>query len=199
MKGMVLFMNLKKGNSEIYGFKNILTDFEMRSLTDASRNNPEHFVWIRCLIMFGLKSEELVSLRCNDVDLESKLLRIRGFQGREDRYLKISPFLLRDFYGATRGKTSEEYVFPGRKGKLHPKTIQKLFEKLKRKTNIEVSCSKIRETIAIRLHSRGDSIQFIGEFLGLKTRRAVYKLIGQKSRFRSVRNFSLDEIIDIGT
>lgn len=104
-------MNLKKGNSEIYGFKNILTDFEMRSLTDASRNNPEHFVWIRCLIMFGLKSEELVSLRCNDVDLESKLLRIRGFQGREDRYLKISPFLLRDFYGATRGKTSEEYVF----------------------------------------------------------------------------------------
>lgn len=86
------FYESEKGNSEIYGFKNILTDFEMRSLTDASRNNPEHFVWIRCLIMFGLKSEELVSLRCNDVDLESKLLRIRGFQGREDRYLKISPF-----------------------------------------------------------------------------------------------------------
>ncbi|AXR60613.1 tyrosine-type recombinase/integrase [Leptospira mayottensis] len=192
-------MNLKKGNSEIYEFKDIITDFEIRFLTDASRNNPNHFVWIRCLIMFGLKSEELVSLRCSDVDLENKLLKVRGFQGRKDRYLKISPFLLRDFYGATRGKTPEEYVFPGRKGKLHPKTIQKFFEKLKRKTNIEVSCSKIRKTIAIRLHSRGDSIQLIGEFLGLKTRRAVYKLVGKKSRFRSVKSFSLDEIIDIGT
>ncbi|MDI7197948.1 tyrosine-type recombinase/integrase [Leptospira santarosai] len=192
-------MNLKKEHSEVCEFKDILTDFEIRSLIAESRSNPNHFVWIRCLIMFGLKSEELVSLRCCDVDLENKLLRIRGFQGRADRYLKISPFLLQDFYGATRGKTPEEYLFPGRKGKLHNKTIQKLFEKLKRKTNIEVSYSKIREMIAVRIDSSGFSIQLITEFLGLKTRRAVYKLIGAKSKPKSVESFSLDEIIDIGT
>ncbi len=70
---------------------------------------------------------------------------------------------------------------------------------MKRKTNIEVSCSKIREMIAVRIDSSGFSIQLITEFLGLKTRRAVYKLIGEKSKPKSVESFSLDEIIDIGT
>ncbi|EMY76991.1 site-specific recombinase, phage integrase family [Leptospira weilii serovar Ranarum str. ICFT] len=192
-------MSLEKKDMEIYEFEKILTDFEIRSLIEAVRDNPDHFVMIRVLIVFGLKPEELISLRCGDVDLENKLLKIRGPQGRSDRYLKISPFSLGNIYGAIRGRKPEEYLFPGRKGKLHPKTIQKLFEKLKRKTGIEASCSKIRETIAVQLHSRGYSIKFIGEFLGLKTRRAVYKLIGKRWNPKLVRLFSLDEIMDIGT
>ncbi|WP_036043787.1 tyrosine-type recombinase/integrase [Leptospira alstonii] len=192
-------MNLKKGNMEINKFESILTDFEMRSLIAASRDNPDHFVMIRLLIVFGLKPEELISLRCSDVDLENKLLRICGFQGRDDRYLKISPFSLGDICGVTRGRRPEEYLFSGRKGKLHSNAIQKLFGKLKRKTGIQANCSKIREAIAVQLYSSGYKIQFIGEFLGLKTRRAIYKLIRKKLKSKSVKLFSLDEIMDIGT
>ncbi|EMI63270.1 site-specific integrase [Leptospira noguchii] len=192
-------MNLRKTNPENEEYKNILTDLEIRSLINASRDKSDHFVRIRSLIMFGLTPEELISLRCGDVDLENKLLMIRGVRGGKDRHLKISPFLLGDFYGTVRHKKPEEYLFPGRKGKLHPKTIQKFFEKLKRKTGIQASCSKIRETIAVQLSSRGYSIQFIADFLGLKTRRAVYQLIGKKSKLRPVKKFSLDEILDLET
>ncbi|WP_061251828.1 tyrosine-type recombinase/integrase [Leptospira interrogans] len=192
-------MNLRKTNPENEEYKNILTDLEIRSLINASRDKPDHFVRIRFLIMFGLKPEELISIRCGDVDLENQLLMVRGDRGRKDRHLKISPFLLGDFYGMVRHKNPEEYLFPGRNGKLHPKTIQKFFEKLEHKTGIQVSCSKIRETIAVRLSSRGFSIQFIADFLGLKTRRAVYQLIGKKSKLKAVKKFSLDEILDIET
>ncbi|EMN48283.1 site-specific recombinase, phage integrase family [Leptospira interrogans str. L1207] len=192
-------MNLRKTNPENEEYKNILTDLEIRSLINASRDKPDHFVRIRFLIMFGLKPEELISIRCGDVDLENQLLMVRGDRGRKDRHLKISSFLLGDFYGTVRHKNPEEYLFPGRNGKLHPKTIQKFFEKLEHKTGIQVSCSKIRETIAVRLSSRGFSIQFIADFLGLKTRRAVYQLIGKKSKLKAVKKFSLDEILDIET
>ncbi|EJO69729.1 tyrosine-type recombinase/integrase [Leptospira kirschneri] len=187
-------MNLRKTNPENEEYKNILTDLEIRSLMNTNRDKPDHFVRIRFLIMFGLKPEELISIRCGDVDLENQLLMVRG---RKNRYLKISSFLLRDFYGTVRHKNPEEYLFPGRNGKLHPKTIQKFFEKLERKTGIQVSCSKIRETIAVQLSSKGFSIQFIAGFLGLKTRRAVYQLIGKKSELKAVEKFSLDEILDI--
>lgn len=92
----------------------------------------------------------------------------------------------------------EEYLFPGRNGRLHPKTIQKLLQKLKRKTGIEVNVPKIRETIAVRMDANGNSIRFISEYLGFKTRRATYKLIGKKSKSEPVKIFSLDEILDIG-
>ncbi|EMJ92859.1 site-specific recombinase, phage integrase family [Leptospira kirschneri str. JB] len=190
-------MNLRKTNPENEEYKNILTDLEIRSLMNTSRDKPDHFVRIRFLIMFGLKPEELISIRCGDVDLKNQLLMVRGDRGRKDRYLKISPFLVGDFYGTVRHKNPEEYLFPGRNGKLHPKTIQKFFEKLERKTGIQVSCSKIRETIAVQLSSRGFSIQFIAGFLGLKTRRAVYQLIGKKLELKAVEKFSLDEILDI--
>ncbi|ASP41197.1 integrase [Leptospira interrogans] len=171
-------MNLRKTNPENEEYKNILTDLEIRSLINASRDKPDHFVRIRFLIMFGLKPEELISIRCGDVDLENQLLMVRGDRRSKDRHLKISPFLLGEFYGTVRQKNPEEYLFPGRNGKMHPKTFQKFFEKIEHKTGIQVSCSKIRETIAVRLSSRGFSIQFIADFLGLKTSRAVYQLYG---------------------
>ncbi|PJZ57660.1 tyrosine-type recombinase/integrase [Leptospira barantonii] len=191
-------MTINEKNSEITGNKKILTNLEIKRLIDECRNNPNHYVWIRFLFLFGLKQEELVSIRVIDVNLKERILRIRGFQRRKDRYLDVPLCLLKDFYGAIQGRMPEEYLFPGMHGRLHPKTIQKLLQKLKRKTGIEVNIPKIRETIAVRMDANGNSIRFIGEYLGFKTRRATYKLIGKKSKPEPVKIFSWEEIIDIG-
>lgn len=191
-------MTLYERNPEVCGFKKILTNLEIKRLIDECRNNPNHYVWIRFLFLFGLKQEELVSIRVIDVNLKERILRIRGFQGRKDRHLDVPLCLLKDFYAAVQGRMPEDYLFPGRNGRLHPKTIQKLLQKLKRKTGIEVNIPKIRETIAVRMDANGNSIRFISEYLGFKTRRATYKLIGRKSKLEPVKIFSLDEILDIG-
>ncbi|MBW0433594.1 tyrosine-type recombinase/integrase [Leptospira yasudae] len=191
-------MPFEKENSETQDFKNILTNEEVRKLIDAARNNPDHYVWIRFLFLFGLKPEELVSIRCSDVNLETRILRIRGFDSRKDRFLDVPFCLSKDFYAMTKGKKPEEFLFRGRNGKLHRKTIQKLLQKLKRKTEIEVNIPKIRRTIAVRMEASGVSIRFITNFLGFKTRRATYKLIGKNPKSEPVKIFPLDEILEIG-
>ncbi|MCG6192060.1 site-specific integrase [Leptospira sp. FAT2] len=191
-------MPLEKENSETQDFKNVLTNEEIRKLIDAARNYPDHYVWIRFLFLFGLKPEELVSIRCSDVNLETRILRIRGFGPRGDRLLDVPLCLFKDFYAITKGKKPEEFLFRGRNGKLHHKTIQKLLQKLKRKTGIEVNIPKIRRTIAVRMEASGVSIRFITNFLGFKTRRATYKLIGKNSKSEPVKIFPLDEILEIG-
>ncbi|MBM9500102.1 tyrosine-type recombinase/integrase [Leptospira sp. 201903071] len=175
-----------------------LSDSEMERLRNACRSNPTHFTWIRILFSFGLRPEELISIRAKDVDIDNRILRICGLNGVEDRPLVIPGCLLKDFYTALKNKTPEEFLFSGRKGKLHRRTIQKLLQKIEIKTGIEITFPIIRRTIAVRMYKHGISIAFISFYLGYKTRRATYKLIGKNGKSDPVKIFSIEEIIDIG-
>ncbi|MBM9578228.1 tyrosine-type recombinase/integrase [Leptospira sp. 201903070] len=176
----------------------ILCDSEIERLRDACRSNPNHYTWIRILFSLGLRPEELISIRVEDVDIENRILRICGLNGVEDRIMVIPGCLLKDFYAALKNKKSEELLFPGKKGKLHRRTIQKLLQKIELKTGIEITFPIIRRTIAVRMFKRGISIAYISFYLGYKTRRATYKLIGKNGKSDPVKIFSIEEIIDIG-
>ncbi|PJZ53736.1 tyrosine-type recombinase/integrase [Leptospira adleri] len=189
-------MTIEKKNLKALESGKVLIDSEMERLRDACRSNPLHYTWIRILFSLGLRPEELISILVKDVDVENRILRIRGLNG--NRPLVIPGCLLKDFYGALRSKSSEDFLFSGRKGKLHRRTIQKLLQKIEIKTGIEITFPIIRRTIAVRMYKHGISIAYISFYLGYKTRRATYKLIGKNGKSDQVKIFSIEEIIDVG-
>ncbi|AOP32832.1 integrase [Leptospira tipperaryensis] len=191
-------MTMEKENLENLESGKTLSNSEIERLREACRSNPTHYTWIRILFSLGLRPEELISIRVKDVDVDNGILRIRGLNGVEDRLLVIPGCLLKDFYGALKTKMPEEFLFSGRKGKLHRRTIQKLLQKIEIKTGIKITFPIIRRTIAVRMHRHGISIAYISFYLGYKTRRATYKLIGKNGKPEHVKIFSIEEIIDIG-
>ncbi|TGK15492.1 tyrosine-type recombinase/integrase [Leptospira stimsonii] len=191
-------MTIEKENLDDLESGRILNDSDMECLREACRSNPLHYTWIRILFSFGLRPEELISIRAEDVDIENGILRIRGLNGLAERSLMIPGCLLKDFYGSLKGKSPDEFLFSGRKGKLHRRTIQKLLQKIESKTGIEITFPIIRRTIAVRMHKHGISIAYISFYLGYKTRRATYKLIGKSAKVERLKIFSIEEIIDIG-
>lgn len=177
----------------------MLTEGEMRTLVQASKDYPRHYTWTRTLLWLGLRPSELVAIRCADVDIENRILKICGSARIQDRFLEIPGCLLKDFYSETRGKKPEDFLFYGRDGKVHKRTIQKLFQKLKSQTGIEITSPIIRKTIAVRMDSYGVPIKEIGSYLGCKTLRAIYKLTGKSAKTTPQKLFSIEKIIDLET
>ncbi|TGK34978.1 site-specific integrase [Leptospira gomenensis] len=190
---------IEKRGKHLYRSSGIIfSTVELRNILNASRSNPKHFTWIRILLHFGLKIDELISLRRDDVDLKNRILTVRAADGKSIRTLDIPLCLWNDFWNSASGKTDEEYLFPGRNGRLHRKTVQKMIRKLEILTGLKITLAKIRQTIAVRLYQNGVSISFIASFFGFRSLQAARRLIVVEVKPPAVKRIFIEEIMDLG-
>lgn len=153
--------------------------------------NEKHRAILMITYSSGLRVSEVVRVKLEDFDLDRKLLRIRQAKGRKDRYTVIAD---------TAWQAIEEYLltykptawlFPGQQGKGHitERTVQKVFEQVLEKANIQkqVSLHTLRHSFATHLLEGGIDIRYIQELLG-------HQNISTTQRYTHVTNIAARSI-----
>lgn len=152
---------------------------EMIELTE----NLKHKLIIKLLYSSGLRLQELIDLKRNDLDFERNLINVRKGKGKKDRVTLISESLKLDllkYYSENNFKT--EYVFEGRSGKYTKKSVQKVLEQAGKRIGIKVTPHMIRHSFATHLLDEGIDIRYIQKLLGhsdLKTTE-IYTYVSTK-------------------
>ncbi|OCL26613.1 integrase [Orenia metallireducens] len=152
-----------------------------------SLDNQKHKTILYLVYSAGLRVGEVVKLKCEDIDSDRMLIRVRQGKGRKDRYTTLSYLALdviRDYYKVYNPK---KWLFSGAKPDTHltKRTVQKIFKKACSKAKIkkDVSVHDLRHSFATHLLERGTDLRYIQELLGHKSSRTteVYTHVSKKS------------------
>ncbi|PRX18810.1 site-specific recombinase XerD [Orenia metallireducens] len=152
-----------------------------------SLNNEKHKTILYLVYSAGLRVGEVIKLKCEDIDSDRMLIKVRQGKGKKDRYTTLSQLALeqvRKYYKLYKPK---KWLFPGAKSNTHLtiRTVQRIFKKACSKAEIKkkVSVHDLRHSFATHLLERGTDLRYIQELLGHKSSRTteVYTHVSKKS------------------
>lgn len=147
----------------------ILSVEELSTFFGAIRN-LKHRTCLKVLYATGLRLSEALNLRVEDIDSQRMTVRVRQGKGRRDRYVGLSPALvkvLREYWKVYRPKT---WLFAGKypDHSLHPTAIQKAVVTARRQSGITKSIHShtMRHCFATHLLEAGTNLRTIQVLLG---------------------------------
>ncbi|MCE9501781.1 MAG: tyrosine-type recombinase/integrase [Leptospira sp.] len=172
------------------------TASDITLILSVVKSNYIHHIWFRLLYAFGLTVGELVNLRVGDIDFTNFKIKIASSKKLRPRVLALPNSIIRDLRVEAHNRDADELLFRGRSqtGRIHPRTVQKLFEKVEHQTGMEISVSKIRRSVALHLLQKGWEEKSVTQHLGHSTNRATRKLLGKTRQFYLGSDLPLDEI-----
>jgi integrase/recombinase XerC len=123
----------------------------------------------------GLRRSELLSLDCDDVDLDRRLIRVRNAKGGRQRVVPIHPGLVPLFacYARTRPSTGDPALFLGIQGRrLTPTIMAVTFRRYATAAGLNkrkrITPHTLRHVFATELLGAGANLRQIQELLGHK-------------------------------
>ena len=117
----------------------------------------------------GLRASEVINLKVRDVDLEELVIHLKSTKGKKDRITVFPDRLKNNFQSLIGGKESNELVFESnRGGKLTTTSLQKVFKKALKKTEIKKNATfhSLRHSFATHLLENGTDVRYVQELLG---------------------------------
>ncbi|MFO7963320.1 MAG: tyrosine-type recombinase/integrase [Desulfobacterales bacterium] len=171
----VNLINPVKGNYRLRSPRPLprsLRDQEVEKLFNMIKNKRD-FAMFRLMLRCGLRVEEVAHLTLRDIDFKSNRIMVRQGKGGKDRVVYIS----KDAHDALaaylkqRSRHRAKGVFLVEKGTykgraISVRGIQKRIEFYAKKTRIEVSCHRLRHTMATQLLNAEAEIETIQDLLG---------------------------------
>ena len=155
---------------------NVLSKEEVSAIL-KSLINLKHRTMISLIYACGLRRNELINLRSEDVDSSRRLLIIRNAKGRRDRVIPISDKvinMLREYYKLYR---PSGWLFEGQyKGDQYSEaSLAKVLKHGCRKANIRkpVSLHWLRHSYATHLLESGTDLRYIQGLLGHKSSKTT--------------------------
>ncbi len=151
-----------------------------------STNNKKHKLIILLAYGAGLRLSELIDLKVRDVRFYDHTIYIKNGKGFKSRFT-ILPDKLWDrlkFY--LKDKKPYQYVFESnRGGKLHPRTVQKVFKNALKKAEVDIPATfhSLRHSFATHLIECGTNLRYVQELLGHASVRTtqIYTHVRQKA------------------
>lgn len=147
----------------------ILSIEELRTFFCAIRN-LKHRTCLKVLYATGLRLSEALNLRLEDIDSQRMTVRVRRGKGRRDRYVDLSPALLkalREYWKVYRPNT---WLFAGKypDHSLHATAIQKAVATARRQSGITkpIHPHTMRHCFATHLLEAGTDLRTIQVLLG---------------------------------
>ena len=118
----------------------------------------------------GLRVSEAVMLKIADIDSGRLVIRVEPGKGGEDRYVMLSPQLLRILRGYWRRTRPQRWLFPGRAEDrpLEPTTLHAACRSARAAAGLakEVTPHTLRHSFATHLLENGADIRIIQVLLG---------------------------------
>ena len=144
----------------------VLSKEEVRSLINNAGSKKTRLI-IKFLYSTGLRVSELVHLKLNNLNLKTGESWVRSGKGNKDRFFKLPDSLTKELENYIKDLKSE-YLFPGKKGNLSTRNIQKILQKAGERAGIKkrVSPHQMRHAYATHLLNEGVDIRLIQELLG---------------------------------
>jgi integrase/recombinase XerD len=145
----------------------VLNKEETKKLIEATENKT-HKLMVMFLYSSGIRLSELVNLKISDLELEQSMGWVRSGKGAKDRPFILSKNLSEELKVFTDKKTRDEFVFPGRNGRMTPRNVQKIVAASAKKAGIakQVHPHTLRHSLATHLLEDGTDIRKIQILLG---------------------------------
>lgn len=127
---------------------------------------------VATFLMAGLRLQELLDLRCEDVDLHTSELWVRCGKGQKDRHLPMHPQLVRilkEFREDPKTKAKgSPWFFPSSRStlKLRTRDIRVIFERITKASGVKFTPHMLRHTFAREMLDSGLDIYKLKELLG---------------------------------
>lgn len=156
----------------------VLSEAEVVRLMSAT-SNLKHRAMVMTLYATGLRLNELLAVRLQDLDTESMRLRVVAAKGGRERFVMLSERLLgvlRDYIECYQ-PTSLLFFSRDREHRLDPSSVQRVVRAAARRAGIDTQVSPhvLRHSFATHLMERGTSVVYIQELLG---HRAIQTTLG---------------------
>jgi integrase/recombinase XerD len=147
----------------------VLSQEELRRFFGAIRN-PKHKALFMTAYATGLRVSELVSLRVEDIDTSRRLIRVQHGKGQRERYVKLSPQLLRVLRDYCRACKPDGWMFPGQSGQkpIGRLAVNRIADRLRCLAGLgkRVSAHTFRHTYATHMLEAGADLRTIQMLLG---------------------------------
>jgi len=135
-------------------------------------SNIKHKAILMLIYSAGLRVSEVVKLKVEDIDVERKLIHVKGAKGRKDRYTILSDNALKTLNLYLKAYKPEKWLFSGAKGVRHLSTRSagRIFKNACKEAGIkkDVSIHSLRHSFATHLLESGVDLRYIQELLGHK-------------------------------
>ena len=157
-----------------------LRELQRRVTCTPPPDRSERLAWVRDYAVFelfytaGLRISELCGLRCEQLDLDGRLLRVQG-KGRKEREVPLGQPAIQAlqayWLAAEHPRTANSPVFWGSERgpePLVPRTIQRRLKDYLSATGLDPALSphKLRHSFATHLLDRGADLRSVQELLG---------------------------------
>lgn len=151
----------------------VLSREEIQKISSVTRN-VSHRLIFQLMYSSGLKLDELLALKVQDVDIDSQTLVIHGGNSggrkkKESRETMMSERVAPMLHAFIADREAGDYVFPGIDGgHMTPRAVQKAFKHALKKAGIEkkASCNSLRHSFAVHLLEKGIDIKHVQRLLG---------------------------------
>jgi integrase/recombinase XerD len=144
----------------------VLNQTETKNLLHNPQN-PKHQLVLRLLYYGGVRLNELINLKWQDLDEERGIINIRQGKGNKDRIIFLHKKILEKTKEIGMGKTGL-ILMSARGTKYSKKTIQEIVKQNAKKANIQknVTPHTLRHSFATHLLENGADIRHIQKLLG---------------------------------
>lgn len=154
----------------------VLSPQEVSRLLDAV-SNLKHRALLTAMYAGGLRVGEATRLKVADIDSRRMTIRVEQGKGRKDRYVMLSPRLLKILRQYWQLRRPKELLFPSRSGggPLDRATVCRILHKAQNKAAITkpITTHTLRHSFATHLLERGANVRVIQRLLGHRSLRTT--------------------------
>ncbi|MEM5777757.1 MAG: tyrosine-type recombinase/integrase [Candidatus Aenigmatarchaeota archaeon] len=140
-----------------------------------SKNNLKHRAIIMFLYYSGLRLNELINLKCNDIDIKRRVIYVKNAKGNKNRIVFLHNELIK-ILKLIKNKNNQNFLFiTNKKTKYSPRTIELIIQNAAKKSGIKkkVHPHILRHSFATHLLEKGLDIRNIQHLLGHKDLRTT--------------------------
>ncbi len=133
--------------------------------------NIKHKLILMTIYSGGLRISELLNLKLNDIDIERRVITIKGGKGKKDRIVMLSEKLIPVLKQYIQKYQPTEYLVENPNGGKYSTTSIRSFYKrslIKAGIRKKVTIHTLRHSFATHLLEHGTDIRYIQELLGHK-------------------------------
>ena len=158
----------------------ILTSEEIKKMINIT-SNFKHRLILKILYGCGLRVNELINLKKQDINFEEDLIKVNLGKGKKDRFVKIPESIKKELNSYFNLNTSENLFPSNRGGKLTKKSILQVVKNAGKKAGIKkrVYPHLLRHSFATHLLENGTDLRVIQKLLGhsdIKTTQIYLKI-----------------------